>query len=80
MLRTQRYRVSGVNAFLTEEGWQVVVATAPGHVRTVRENVFDLLTSEQLAVLDEVFTSVLAKLDSAPASARPAPDCPPADC
>ena len=55
----------GNRTVLTDDGWRVVVDTAPGHVRTVRENVFDLLTPEQLAVLDEVFTSVLAKLDAA---------------
>src|SRR3954470_12630381 len=32
------------NARLTEEGWAKVVATAPGHVQTVREHVIDALT------------------------------------
>jgi len=62
----------GNRAVLTDDGWRVVVDTAPGHVRTVRENVFDLLTPEQLATLDEVFAAVLAKLDERPAL--------PADC
>jgi DNA-binding MarR family transcriptional regulator len=66
----------GNRTVLTDEGWEIVLATAPGHVRTVRENVFDLVTPEQLAVLDEVFTAVLARLDAdAPGAAPAAPDC-----
>ena len=67
----------GNRTVLTDDGWRVVVETAPGHVRTVRENMFDLVTPEQLAVLDEVFGAVLAKLDAAPGAGGPAasPDC-----
>lgn len=53
----------GNRTVLTDEGWGVVQQSAPGHVRTVRENLFDLVTPEQLAVLDEVFTTVLAHLE-----------------
>ncbi len=53
----------GNRTVLTDEGWQVVQDRAPGHVKTVRENMFDLITPEQLAVLDDVFTRVLARLD-----------------
>lgn len=51
------------NATLTDIGWEKVVATAPGHVRTVRENVIDPLTAEDVADLDRVMGRVLAKLD-----------------
>jgi DNA-binding MarR family transcriptional regulator len=51
-------------AVLTEKGWEVVKETAPGHVRAVRENLFDLLSPEQLKVLGEVFETVRAHLDS----------------
>lgn len=51
------------NATLTDAGWQKVVATAPGHVRNVREHVIDLLTDEQVAQLDAISESLLSKLD-----------------
>jgi len=51
------------NATLTEAGWQKVVATAPGHVETVRDNVIDPLTAEDVADLERVMSRVLAKLD-----------------
>jgi DNA-binding MarR family transcriptional regulator len=50
-------------AVLTERGWDVVVRTAPGHVAAVRENLFDLLTEEQVGQLSEIFATVLDKLD-----------------
>lgn len=50
-------------AVLTEEGWAVVKEAAPGHVRAVRENLFDLVTRDQLKVLGEVFATVRAHLD-----------------
>jgi len=42
-----------------------VVATAPEHVRTVRDNVIDALTPEQIAQLDAIATAVLRRLDPA---------------
>ena len=51
------------NATLTEEGWAVVQDAAPGHVRTVRENVIDPLTDEQIAQLDAISNQLLMKLD-----------------
>jgi DNA-binding MarR family transcriptional regulator len=50
-------------AVLTDEGNDVVVRTAPGHVAAVRENLFDLLTAEQVAQLYEICAAVLGKLD-----------------
>jgi DNA-binding MarR family transcriptional regulator len=50
-------------AVLTDEGWEVLVRTAPGHVAAVRENLFDLLTPEQVRQLFEICAVVLDKLD-----------------
>lgn len=51
------------NAHLTEQGWDAIVAAAPGHVRTVREHVIDLLTPEQVGQLDAIADAVLAGID-----------------
>jgi hypothetical protein len=39
------------------------VATAPGHVATVRENVIDPLSAEDIADLDRVMSRILDTLD-----------------
>jgi len=51
------------NATLTEEGWQKVVATAPGHVDTVRENVIEPLSATDVADLDRIMGTLLRTLD-----------------
>jgi DNA-binding MarR family transcriptional regulator len=51
------------NAHLTAEGYAKVVATAPGHVTTVRENVIDPLNAEDIADLDRVMSRILDTLD-----------------
>jgi DNA-binding MarR family transcriptional regulator len=53
----------GQLAVLTDEGYAVLVATAPGHVTAVRENLFDQLTREQVDQLREICEAALAKLD-----------------
>jgi DNA-binding MarR family transcriptional regulator len=50
-------------AVLTDAGWDVVVAVAPGHVDAVRESVFGPLTREQTRVLREALEAIAAKLD-----------------
>jgi DNA-binding MarR family transcriptional regulator len=50
-------------AQLTDEGWDVVTATAPGHVAAVRRFVFDALTCEQVRQLEEIAGAVLSRLD-----------------
>jgi DNA-binding MarR family transcriptional regulator len=50
-------------AVLTDAGWDIVVATAPGHVSAVRAYLFDVLTTEQVEQLRAISTSVLARLD-----------------
>jgi len=50
-------------AGLTEAGWQKVVASAPGHARTVLETVFDDLDRAELDVLSGALGKVLTRLD-----------------
>lgn len=50
-------------ARLTADGWQVLVAAAPGHVERVRTAVFDALSREQVAELNALCTAVLARID-----------------
>jgi DNA-binding MarR family transcriptional regulator len=49
-----------INAVLTEEGWQKVLATAPGHVAAVRELLVDTLSKEEFAQLGAISAKVLA--------------------
>lgn len=51
------------NARLTHAGWTVVAAAAPGHVATVRRNVLDPLTREQVAQLRGITEALLTRLD-----------------
>ena len=51
------------NARLTDAGWDAVVAAAPGHVATVRHNVLDPLTREQVTALRDIADAVLTRLD-----------------
>ncbi|NCT91652.1 MarR family transcriptional regulator [Cellulomonas sp. APG4] len=48
----------GVNCVMTEAGWQLLVRSAPGHVRAVRENLVDLLPAGQFAALGEAMGAV----------------------
>lgn len=52
------------NARLTESGWDKVVATAPGHVATVRSTVIDVLTRQQVHELAAIADAILANVDS----------------
>lgn len=52
------------NAALTDAGWDAVSAAAPGHVATVRHNVLDPLTREQVAQLRDIGELLLTRLDS----------------
>ena len=49
-----------INAVLTDEGWQKVVATAPGHVAAVRELLIAALAEEEFAQLGAISAKVLA--------------------
>jgi DNA-binding MarR family transcriptional regulator len=50
-------------AVLTDEGYDVLVAAAPGHVEAVRRNLFDQLTADQVRQLGEICSAVLTTLD-----------------
>lgn len=54
------------NAVLTEQGWQKVVATAPGHVEHVRSLVFDGLDDADVTDLTGVCDAILDRLDARP--------------
>jgi DNA-binding MarR family transcriptional regulator len=49
-----------INAVLTEDGWQKVLATAPGHVTAVRELLLAALTEEEFEQLGAISSKVLA--------------------
>ncbi len=49
-----------INAVLTDDGWQKVAATAPGHVAAVRELLVDLLSREEFDQLGAISHKVLA--------------------
>lgn len=51
------------NAALTAAGWDVLVAAAPGHVRTARALVIDALTDEQVGQLEAITAALLTRLD-----------------
>src|SRR5689334_1459252 len=46
-------------ARLTEKGWAVLVAAAPGHVREARRLVFDAITPEQAGQLRQIARQLL---------------------
>ena len=54
----------GLEAVLTDEGFAVLAAAAPGHVEAVRRNLFDRLTPAQVAQLKRISEAIL----------RPSPD------
>ncbi|MFC5995508.1 MarR family winged helix-turn-helix transcriptional regulator [Pseudonocardia hispaniensis] len=53
-------------AELTSVGYSVLAAAAPGHVHCVRENLFDVLTAEQIGQLHDICQAALARLAAAP--------------
>jgi DNA-binding MarR family transcriptional regulator len=50
-------------AVLTDAGWEVVRAVAPGHVAAVRSAMFDPLTPDQTVALGDMLAAVVAQLD-----------------
>ncbi|MTK01601.1 MarR family transcriptional regulator [Micromonospora sp. CP22] len=57
-------------AVLTEAGWDLVVAAAPGHVAAVRRFVIDGLTPEQITALREVACRVTQQVNEAAEDSR----------
>jgi len=58
----------GQLAELTDEGYAVLVAAAPGHVEQVRQTLFDPLTPEQARQLRAISDSILAAVGTPPQS------------
>ncbi|MFI6294571.1 MarR family winged helix-turn-helix transcriptional regulator [Nonomuraea sp. NPDC050790] len=54
------------NVVLTEAGWDLVVASAPGHVAAVRHFIFDVLTAEQVAALTQIGRRIGQRVDPDP--------------
>jgi DNA-binding MarR family transcriptional regulator len=50
-------------ATLTGEGWEKIVGTAPGHVETVRDLVFDALTKAQVGQLTSIGHRIMRAID-----------------
>ena len=65
----------GQVAELTDEGYAVLVATAPGHVAQVRESLIDGLTPEQVTQLKAIGDTMAAACNGRPIPAFP-PGCP----
>lgn len=53
-------------ATLTDKGFAALQAAAPGHVATVRKNVFDALTPDQVEQLEQISRAVLERLTHDP--------------
>ncbi|CAN5207822.1 MarR family transcriptional regulator [soil metagenome] len=51
------------NASLTAAGWRKVRQAAPGHLATVRYNVIDALSPQQLGQLTDIADAILGRLD-----------------
>ena len=49
---------------LTEEGWDVLVAAAPGHVETVRSLVFDDLTPDDVKALHRIAGHIVERIEA----------------
>ena len=59
----------GQLAVLTDDGFEALEAAAPVHVESVRTHLFDQLSAEQVAALEDVGRTLLAHLD--PPAAQP---------
>lgn len=59
------------NVRLTDDGWDAIVAAAPGHVETVRHNVVDALSREQVGQLAKIASAILTRLDPDGAMSMP---------
>lgn len=52
----------GVEAVLTDAGFDALAQAAPGHVASVREHLVDVLSGEQMQTLGEIFTILAQRL------------------
>ena len=56
----------GAFAVITEHGWDVLRAAAPGHVEDVRELFIDLMSPQELAVVGQAMGLIAEKLRQSP--------------
>lgn len=56
-------------ATLTDDGWQIVVDAAPGHVEAVRQMVFECLSKSDVDDLGRVCDAILEQIDGRPQGA-----------
>lgn len=63
----------GANAFLTQHGWEVLVAAAPTHVEGVRRHLVDLLTDEEFAAMGKALAIVAQHLQGLEPDCEPSP-------
>jgi DNA-binding MarR family transcriptional regulator len=61
----------GALAELTDEGFAALEKAAPGHVTAVREQLFDLLTPEQVGTLGAISKAILDGLPGGAEQRRP---------
>ena len=54
------------NAILTDEGFRILVAAAPGHVAHVRSLIIDVLSPEQLRRLGRDAERITSRIDGSP--------------
>lgn len=66
----------GAFAVLTDAGWDTIQAAAPGHVRAVRQHLFDHLSEEQVRQLVTLLTPVVRHLHTTEIGALYQPLCP----
>jgi len=52
----------GVNCVLTDEGFALLAAAAPGHVAAVREHLVDRLSAEQFAALGDAMATAFPEV------------------
>ena len=55
---------------MTEEGYAVLVAAAPGHVETVKSLIYDGLDPEDVANLQKLMTHILERIESSDLRSR----------
>jgi len=60
-----------MNVTLTDAGWDVVVAAAPGHAAHVRDAVFATLTPQDVADLHRLSDAILDRIDPDGLRSRP---------
>lgn len=53
----------GFYAVLTDQGWEMLVASAPVHVESVRRRLVDVLTPEEFATLGRINAKIVAALE-----------------